>query len=219
MAHYCKKYSTEELEKLSLNDYFRLMCKELASAGFKEKRFLNGTIEYSDYIPSKAVLDGSIIHDISAINYLKQIGLLNNGICPQCGNKITGQIYTFSDWKEPQASYNICKLCYNNGIILQEKYSNKNGYGCLVLPLCWCLSLIGLPFKLWLWISFLLNSLLKQLSSGCVIFIIPSLIIWPLDVICLFLCSCLTFLSCKIRKLTISFADAMKIVTSQFPKF
>lgn len=80
------------------------------------------------------------------------------------------------------------------------------------------LKIMELPFMIWGWVSFFINSLLKSVSQGCLIFIIPSLILWPIDMVCLLACSCLIYLRIKTLGERMGFKDAVSIYLNRFPQ-
>lgn len=80
------------------------------------------------------------------------------------------------------------------------------------------LSIIEIPFMIWGWISFLINLIVMPLSRGCLIFIIPSLIIWPIDIVSSMLCTCCIYLKNKVIGVNLTYNDAAAIYTSRFIK-
>ena len=87
-----KKYDTFDISSLTLYEFNKLMALELNKAGFKNRVKKNGVIEECSYEPDEHMLDLSVISDISAVNYLKVIGLLDNGKCPRCGYPMPSNI-------------------------------------------------------------------------------------------------------------------------------
>jgi hypothetical protein len=119
-----KKFSPQELDILGLEGYLTLIASELNKAGFREHHKFNGQVEEYSYTPDDFMLDGAIINDISALNYLKEIGVLNNGKCPRCGKSIPNNNYTFTNYKNLNASYAICFDCHDNGVRFQKKVNS-----------------------------------------------------------------------------------------------
>ncbi len=132
-----KKYSKEELINLNLNDYISLMCDELNKAGYKQKLKIDGEIEDFEYTADEYVLEGAIINNISALNYLKEIGILNNGKCPRCGGIMNNNDYTFSSYNSPNASFAICPKCHNEGVNFQKNNNPTKNEGCYIATACY----------------------------------------------------------------------------------
>lgn len=85
--------------------YLALLCEKLNEKGFKDRG--------EDYIVGPYIMDGAIMRDLKAVDYLKSIGLLDNGVCPRCGKRIN---YTHLVFTGPNgASYSLCQDCYEKG--------------------------------------------------------------------------------------------------------
>ena len=76
---------------MSWYEWNETMEKELNEAGFKAKGFNKETGKWEkDYEPYKADAEDpetfilGVVSGAKEINYLKSIGLLNNGRCPMC---------------------------------------------------------------------------------------------------------------------------------------
>lgn len=136
-----KKYTSSEINSLSWQEWNELMAKELNAAGFKAKVF-NGrewtrTGKYSANIEPKYFAQGI---DVAGLEYLKEIGLVNNGRCMQCGKPIYGTPGRFTDGFNHDWHYQICQDCVKTrgGMIR----SNQPSGGCLVALLLLPLTLI-----------------------------------------------------------------------------
>ena len=111
------KYSSDFINSLSLIEWNNLIVQELNNAGFgkyeydKQKR-CNQHLLYSESqrIVPKNINDEFIKLPKEAIDYLKSIGLLNNGRCPYCGNVIDG--YPIDNQNPTKnATFHICSNC------------------------------------------------------------------------------------------------------------
>lgn len=120
-----KKYDPFDIRSLTINEFNKLIAFELNKAGFKNRIRKNGDIYECSYEPDEHMLDLSVTNDISAINYLKVIGLLDNGKCPRCGYSMPTNIYSFTCSHPPFSSFSICKDCYNGGLQMQRMSSPK----------------------------------------------------------------------------------------------
>ncbi|MGM9724031.1 MAG: hypothetical protein ACI3YG_08065 [Prevotella sp.] len=129
------KYSRTQVKAMSRSDYERIICKELNDAGFRNK-FHDEEFEYT---PNEATFGGAIVFDIDAVNYLKHIGLLDNGKCPMCSVREDEFDYILQSPRSG-AIYHVCKSCYKE-YARQER--EKRSCGC-------CLGVIVLiVFVVW----------------------------------------------------------------------
>ncbi|MCH5308366.1 MAG: hypothetical protein J1E58_00790 [Prevotella sp.] len=112
------KYTTEEIGKMSWQQWNEVMAKELNDGGFKAKEFnkevgrWTKTGQYSAGNEPKLFVLGTI-EDSCAISYLKKLGLLNNGRCPMCGASIYGNPGRFTSGYDPDYHFQICQNCVN----------------------------------------------------------------------------------------------------------
>ena len=74
------KYAREQVKAMTQDEYESAICKELNDAGFRH--VFHG--EQLEYYPDESTFGGSIVFDPEAVNYLKRVGLLDNGKCPMC---------------------------------------------------------------------------------------------------------------------------------------
>lgn len=125
--NFMKKYSREQVKAMSQSEYESLICEELNNAGFRHC-FHN---EEHKYFPSDSVFGGAIVFDLQAVEYLKQIGLLNNGKCPMCSVKEDELDYKLQ-WQRSGAICHVCKSCYKE-YATQERA--KRGMGCCLIVL------------------------------------------------------------------------------------
>ncbi len=121
------KYTAAEVNKMSYYEWMSTIASELNLAGFKaDRRTLR---------PYTVSEDGlwyffmGAINDPDAMNYLKRIGLVNNGRCPMCGREIKGTPSQFTDNLHPGLDFYICTSCRKEG-------QRRNGQGCLLGVIC-----------------------------------------------------------------------------------
>ncbi len=129
------RYSKSDLMSLSYADWMETIAKELNQAGFQTKilkfstaepHWVNGPYEVHD---PDTFFD--TINSSKAINYLKEIGLLDNGRCPMCGDGISHP-GRFTDGYNSSISYQICQRCVRTkGGLLPD----SRGCGCLLFLL------------------------------------------------------------------------------------
>lgn len=82
------KYSRNDLDNLMYKDYSLLIAEELNNNGFKDddgKEYEVGTNVHGDFVSDFSRGFILSIKDPKAIDFLKQVGLLNNGRCPLTG--------------------------------------------------------------------------------------------------------------------------------------
>lgn len=119
------KYSREQVKAMTQDEYESAICKELNDAGFRSE--FHG--EFHEYQPDEATFGGSIVFDPKAVDYLKQIGLLDNGKCPMCSVKEDELEYRLQN-PHSGAIYHVCKSCYKQ-YARQER--EKRAKGCCLI--------------------------------------------------------------------------------------
>ena len=117
------KYTSQQINCLSWQEWNELMAKELNNAGFKSR--------WGDYDADDE--PSLFIHGMGEkeVAYLKELGLLNNGRCPQCGNVITGNPGRFTSGYNPNLHFQICQNCVSRGKRTSVNPANNAG-GCMV---------------------------------------------------------------------------------------
>ncbi len=100
-------YTREQVKAMTQQEYETAICNELNAIGFKDK--FHG--EYHEYQPDESVFGGAIVFDVKAVNYLKQIGLLDNGKCPMCSVK-EDLLECILQNPQSGAVFHVCKSCY-----------------------------------------------------------------------------------------------------------
>lgn len=127
-----KKYNYNEIEKISYHAYIKLMVTELNSNNIKSNEMKE--FRFIESMPDVSY-GGEIALSYRAIEFLKEIGLLNNGICPDCGKRPIDSTYTFTNGYNQSIKYNICKNCYKEGVRTSRNPNNKEG--CFIATLCY----------------------------------------------------------------------------------
>lgn len=115
------KYTRKYVRAMSADEYREAMCNELNAAGFRE-HFHD---QESEYEADEFVFGGSIESDKEAVDYLKSIGLIDNGKCPFCGEREEGQHQLQSP--RSGAVFHVCDKCYKQRSVQERQ---KRGCGC-----------------------------------------------------------------------------------------
>lgn len=105
------KYTKEDVLGMSWQNWNETMAKELNDKGFtcnwgREPRPYQGNINPKDFILGEV---GSDRRD--EIEYLKSLGLLNNGRCPLCGKPIVSNLGRFTSGFDSSIYFDICNDC------------------------------------------------------------------------------------------------------------
>lgn len=116
------KFTREQVKAMTQNEYESAICKELNDAGFRQE--YNG--EQLEYDPDESTFGGAIVFDPKAVDYLKQIGLLDNGKCPMCSVREDDLLYKLQN-QTSGAVYHVCKSCYKQ---YAQQERAKRGCGC-----------------------------------------------------------------------------------------
>lgn len=137
------KYTSEQVKAMSYVEWMETIANELNAAGYKGAgyneslgRFQNNNAPYE--VRDARYFFSGAIDNAEHYNYLKSIGLIDNGRCPLCGAEIKGTIYTYTNGLHPEETYHICKDCYKEGMGMSINPANKQG--CIV-------ALLLLPFS------------------------------------------------------------------------
>ncbi len=105
------EYSKESILAMSWQQWTEVMAMELNKKGFKADG-INGTkMPFDGKDPKLFILGELGSQSREEINYLKEIGLLNNGRCPMCGNQIKGEPGRFTSGYDSQSHFQICQDC------------------------------------------------------------------------------------------------------------
>ena len=123
------KYSKEDINNLMYKDYILLMAEELNNNGFTDT---NGNrYEVSTNVDGDFVSDFSIgfvlsMKEKKAIDFLKEIGLLNNGRCPLTGLMLSPSTKTtYTSEYDSNITYDISSMWL-------EYTKGKRNWGCFI---------------------------------------------------------------------------------------
>lgn len=117
-----KKYTRNQVKAMTPYEYGTAVCNELNAAGFRGD--YHG--ESYEYEPDESTFGGAIVFDLKAVNYLKQIGLLDNGKCPMCSEREDELKYILQN-QSSGAVYHVCKSCYKQ---YAQQERRKRCLGC-----------------------------------------------------------------------------------------
>lgn len=126
------KYSEEQLSELKYKDYILLMAKELNDNGYTDdngKPYSVSTNVHGDFVSDFSIGFVLSLKDPKAVDFLKEIGLLNNGRCPLTGLLISNgcrRIYT---------SENSKSITFEINTAWDEANKVKRNWGCLLSPI------------------------------------------------------------------------------------
>lgn len=129
------RYSSEVLNSLSYLEWMETIAKELNAAGFKGDGFSEEAGRFMRNISPYEVHDVryffmGAINDAKAMDYLKSIGLVNNGRCPMCGAVIKGTPSSFTSGTNKDLNFHICTSCRKQG--QRESINPANNLGCML---------------------------------------------------------------------------------------
>lgn len=128
-----KKINYQEIKDLGYYSFIEMMTNKLNKTGIKPRdyhKFL-----FNDRDPDSSFM-GGICTSFPAIEYLKNIGLLNNGICPMCGKRPIDHKYIFTSGFNRDINFHICKGCYNEGLGISVNPISDKG-GCYIATACY----------------------------------------------------------------------------------
>lgn len=123
------KYSRDDIDNLTYKDYILLIAEELNSNGFKDDNgdeYKVSTNVHGDFVSDFSRAFILSMKDPKAIDFLKQVGLLNNGRCPLTGlmlSPATKMTYTSEYSSSIQYDINKKWLDYTK---------EKKNWGCFV---------------------------------------------------------------------------------------
>lgn len=124
------KYSRVDLSKLLYKDYILLIAEELNRNGFKcnGKKYEVSTTVDGNFVSRFSIGFVLSIKDKKAIDYLKEIGLLNNGRCPLTGLMISHATkISFTSECNSSISFDVSSAW-------QDEYNAKKNKGCVISP-------------------------------------------------------------------------------------
>lgn len=111
------KYTAKQIRDISIPDWIGLMAKELNEKGFL-KQELDSATELPVERPYKSgdnlqYFLYSEVNSWDELEYLKEIGLLNNGRCSICGKVLRKKPLFFQCPNKIQQSLIVCNNCGN----------------------------------------------------------------------------------------------------------
>ncbi len=114
-------------------EYIKLLCDNLNKAGIKQiwrspsgDQSIEWMYEGEMY---KYIFGGGICNNYTAFKFLKDKGLIDIGICPKCGESPIDNKFKFTDNKNTNINFFICKDCYSKGASLKSEFENDNKHG------------------------------------------------------------------------------------------
>ena len=126
------KYLAEEINNMSYRKWMETIANELNAAGFRGEgynaaagRFMKNAVPYEVY-DIRTFFMGAL-NDANAMEYLKSIGLVNNGRCPMCGAIIKGSPSRFISGMNPDLNFQICSSCRREGQRISINPANNSG--------------------------------------------------------------------------------------------
>ena len=131
-----KRYTSEQINAMTFKEWVEVMADELNKAGYKYIGAGGKQEPFSVLDEPKYFLLGNI-DKAEEIDYLKNIGLLNNGRCPMCGNKIIGSPGRFTSGYDLNYHFQVCQNCVQNWKGKRIKSSQNQGCIVAVLLLPW----------------------------------------------------------------------------------
>jgi len=138
------KYTSYQIRQMSWAEWNATMANELNSAGFRCRGFNEETRKWennrdlyrADSSDPKIFILGTV-DGAKEYEYLKSIGLLNNGRCPMCGGSIDGNPARFTSGYDHNAHFQICQSCCNRGRKRSLNHANNSGCIIALLVLPW----------------------------------------------------------------------------------
>lgn len=129
------KYSSLQVKNMTFNQWVETCVKELNSAGFRTRGYNSETRKWQNNYSLYDVGDPKTfflgeLDDVDALEYLKSIGLVNNGRCPLCGNSIEGNPGRFTSGFNPSFHFQICQNCAKRG--RNRSMNPANNTGCII---------------------------------------------------------------------------------------
>ncbi|MDE6278033.1 MAG: hypothetical protein K2M06_07995 [Muribaculaceae bacterium] len=132
------KYTSGQVKAMTWHEWNEAMADALNKAGFRTKDFneklgrweSNKALYKADPNYPKHFL--VTVEDPKEVEYLKSVGLLNNGRCPMCGNPIIGAPGRFTSGLDSDYHFQICQNCCNRGRRSSINPANMRSSGCLI---------------------------------------------------------------------------------------
>ena len=130
------KYTKEQVNQMSWQEWNETMARELTFAGFRNTKHTDNGYEEvpisANFEPKYFV--SSELNNADRIEYLKDIGLLNNGRCPICGGIIADKPGKYTNRFDKAINYQICHNCtVTRGGYRNASKSKNSSSGCMVV--------------------------------------------------------------------------------------
>lgn len=137
------KYTSNQINAMSFLEWTESMANELNKAGYMEE-----SIKMSeDRVPQKCRVPYSVsepkyfllgsVTKAEEIEYLKSLGLLNNGRCPMCGSEIIGSPGRFTSGYDHNYHFQVCQNCVKRRKGVSVNAVSKQGCVIALLLLPW----------------------------------------------------------------------------------
>ena len=134
------KYSSQQINNMSWQEWNEVMADELNKAGFVSRPGTQWEHPHEAGDEPEMFILGEV-SEKNEINYLKTLGLLNNGRCPMCGNPIVGNPGRFTSGYDYDCHFQICQNCVNRGKRISVNPANTSS-GCIVALLLFPIHLL-----------------------------------------------------------------------------
>lgn len=155
-------YTKGDVARMTWHEWNATMAKELNDAGFlgygfnpQTKRIEKNQAPYNADPTSPSSFINGAVDTAPEIDYLKNIGLLNNGRCPMCGEPIYGEPGRFTSGFDYNMHFQICQECVSSKGGTKILRRQLGLIGCVI-------SLILLPIQIVLLPIRFIVSLLKK---------------------------------------------------------
>ena len=150
-----KAYSQADVLSMSWHEWNATMAKELNEAGFlgygfnpQTRRIEKNQAPYSADPDSPSSFINGAVDTAPEIDYLKNIGLLNNGRCPMCGEPFYGEPGRFTNGFNYNIHFQICQECVNSKGGTKTLRRQLGLIGCVISLILLPIQIVLLPIKL-----------------------------------------------------------------------
>lgn len=108
------KYSAEQIRNLSILEWTSLMAEELNEKGFCKRDYDFKTGRISRPYQGRKSLRGFLFDEVNSwdeIDYLREIGLINNGRCSLCGKPLKRKPKIYNKPNGLHLQFEVCNRC------------------------------------------------------------------------------------------------------------
>lgn len=148
-------YTKDDVLKMTWHEWNATMAKELNDAGFlgygfnpQTNRLEKNQAPYRACPDSPSSFINGAVDTAPEIDYLKNIGLLNNGRCPMCGEPIYGSPGRFTSGFDYNIHFQICQECVNSKGGTKGLRRKLGLMGCVIYIILLPIQIVLLPIKL-----------------------------------------------------------------------